>query len=1346
MTQRGGFVFSIIIIVLVHLSLADTASWEGYISSDFTDSVNWNPVIDLLDDVGDGLTVGAGNPYDPIYNGTLPTRPNSFYTTEQANFTMIGGEFLPYGNNTFNGNTAILNGWLNSRGYVYIGNGDTGTVTIDGGTFESKYTMYIGRSSGGNGTLNVLEGIVYFASLPSVSTNGGIGHIYIEEGGFCYYYGNEVSWFQSLADSGVITTAAGCAIVVDYQSTMGRTRITAETVKGATLPVPWDGTEDTDMTILSWRPGTRATASAVYFGTSPGTMRFIGSTGDAAMAVPYTLSPNTTYYWRVDTTNPWGNLTGEVWSFTPVTALKPRQMERLDRGVIAVRSGSSNYIGWRLFGDDPQDIAFNVYRGSTKVNSTPITDSTNFVDTGGGISDVYSVRPVVNGQEQPASRTAGVLTAPYYSIPVQQVPGDSDWSYEINDGAVGDLDGDGSYELVVKRFSGDYSEYPVIEAYRLDGSFLWRINLGPNHLAMEEIDPIVYDFDGDGYAEVALRTCEGMTDGIGVSTGDTNGDGVTDYRSYGAADNFIDAGPEFLSIFDGRTGAELARTDYIRRVSLTQWGDTYGHRADKFHMAVAYLDGHKPSLVICRGIYGLTKLEGWNYRDGKLTKLWHFNSEDWPGYSSQGNHNLSVGDVDGDGKDEIVYGGMCVDHDGTGLYTTGQGHGDAIHLSDMDPERPGLEVWRCVETAVTGAAFTDAATGEVIFEYVNSNDVGRACAGDIDPRYPGEEVWGSTNCPMYSCKGDVIGSSSLAMNFMIWWDGDLLRETLDHAGSTGAWYGKIGKWDYLNGRENTLLAATGTLSDNWTKGNPVLSGDILGDWREEALWRSNDNRSVRIYTTTIPTSYRIYTLMHDPQYRLAVAWQCCGYNQPPHPGFYLGDGMTSAPQPHIEMGGVNPDDAEAPTPDPMGWAVKPYISGNHAIAMEATAASDPSGIEYYFTCTFGGGHDSGWQASAYYEDTGLTDGIIYTYTVKARDKSPNQNTTMDSVPASSAADAAAIAYWRFEEGPADALVPHGGAGDGVYYEGTADSSGNGYGLSVWAGSWANYVYKSDVGYSQVPQTGAPNTYSVKNTDDYPVMFTRTSDAINSITPSAFTIEASFKLENGTFRTLVGRDSYGSYPSEAALAALYFQAMPNNALAIKFCDVAGYWHEALSATGVFTSYDGDANPDGTGVPWYSMAAVSDGATLSLYLKNVTAGTGWQLIAQTDMTLSGSPNTALTAGAGDGGDWNAGDWSVGRGLYGGNHTDRAFGYIDEVRICDSALPVSRFLASASASASVPWIYGDFTGNHVVNNDDLGVFSKLWLREDCQSLADFDLNEDCTIDLFELSEMAGNWLAAH
>jgi rhamnogalacturonan endolyase len=276
----------------------------------------------------------------------------------------------------------------------------------------------------------------------------------------------------------------------------------------------------------------------------------------------------------------------------------------------------------------------------------------------------------------------------------------------------------------------------------------------------------------------------------------------------------------------------------------------------------------------------------WDWRNGQLTHRWTFNSRDGTAgnlaYEGQGNHNISVGDVDRDGKDEIIYGACAIDNDGKGLYSTGLGHGDAMHLGDMDPNRPGLEVWQCHESG-NGATFRDANSGAIIFQFMNPGDVGRACAGDLTAGYRGYEMW-AAGSPLYSCKGQNIGAAPSQIEFMIWWDDDLLREILD--GISIIKYGG-----------STLLTASGCSSNNGTKSTPCLSADILGDWREEVIWRTADNSQLRIYTTTIPATNRIYTLMHDPQYRLSIAWQNVGYNQPPHPGFYLGDGMAEPPRP-----------------------------------------------------------------------------------------------------------------------------------------------------------------------------------------------------------------------------------------------------------------------------------------------------------------------------------------------------------------------------------------------------------------------------------------------------------------
>jgi len=576
----------------------------------------------------------------------------------------------------------------------------------------------------------------------------------------------------------------------------------------------------------------------------------------------------------------------------------PRQMETLGRGVVAIHEGGGRvYVGWRLLGTDPAGIAFNLYRAGAdglpqKLNARPIVQSTNYVDPAADTTraNTYFVRPVVDGVEQEVSESfvlpAGAPARAYLAIPLQTPVG-----YTPNDASVGDLDGDGEYEIVLHHAGrgrdnsqAGATDPPILEAYDLDGTFLWRINLGRNiREGAHYTQFIVYDLDGDGRAEVACKTADGTIDGQGKVLGKAD----ADYRN---SSGYILDGPEFLTIFDGQTGAELVTTDYVPpRGNVGAWGDTRGNRVDRFLACVAYLDGQRPSLVMCRGYYTRAVLAAWNWRDGRLARVWTFDSDDGtPGnrdYRGQGNHNLSVADVDGDGFDEIVYGACAIDHDGKGLYTTGLGHGDAMHLSDIDPERPGLEVWAIHENPrhPNGANLRDAATGKVIWG-LNVSDPGRGLAIDIDPRHRGYECWANSSDGLYNCKGQKISEAKpRSCNMGVWWDGDLLRELLD--GTT------IDKWDYENAAAIRLLSADGCSRNNGSKSNPCLHADILGDWREEVIWRTSDNRELRIYTTTIPTDRRLPTLMHDPIYRLSVAWQNVAYNQPTQPGFYLGDGM-----------------------------------------------------------------------------------------------------------------------------------------------------------------------------------------------------------------------------------------------------------------------------------------------------------------------------------------------------------------------------------------------------------------------------------------------------------------------
>ena len=622
-----------------------------------------------------------------------------------------------------------------------------------------------------------------------------------------------------------------------------------------------------------------------------------------------------------------------------------RQMENLGRGMIAVNQGDSKvFVSWRMLGTDPDSIAFNLYRATNggkavKLNHQPIADVTSFVDEKADLtkSNSYFVRPVLNRREQEASKAftlpANAPARQYLSIPLQTPQG-----YAPNDASAGDLDGDGEYEIVIHmagrgrdNSQPGMTDPPILQAYKLDGTLLWTINLGKNiREGAHYTQFMVYDLDGDGRAEVACKTADGTVDGKGKVIGDANADyrmpegSVVKVRNRSGQEEqrsmtgYILSGPEYLTIFDGLTGAALATTNYIPPRHPTKlnptteelaavWGDGVGNRADRFLACIAYLDGKRPSLVMTRGYYTRAVLAAWNWRDGKLTNVWTFDSDDGtPGnqaYRGQGNHNLTVTDVDGDGKDEIIFGACVIDDNGKGLYSTGLGHGDALHVTDLDPARPGLEVFDIQERFDdAGASFRDARTGEIIWKKASvqagpdGEGPGRGLALDIDPRHKGYESWvrGAGIRGLFNAKGEKISDATpRSCNFGVFWDGDVLSELLDR--------NYIAKWNWTDGSETTLLTAEGCTSNNGTKATPALSADLLGDWREEVIWRTTDNKELRIYTTTIPTQHRFYTFMHDPQYRLSIAWQNVAYNQPPHTSFYIGEGMAKPPRPSIVL-------------------------------------------------------------------------------------------------------------------------------------------------------------------------------------------------------------------------------------------------------------------------------------------------------------------------------------------------------------------------------------------------------------------------------------------------------------
>ncbi|MFC7534533.1 cellulose binding domain-containing protein [Actinoplanes sp. GCM10030250] len=585
---------------------------------------------------------------------------------------------------------------------------------------------------------------------------------------------------------------------------------------------------------------------------------------------------------------------------TPSTTTPPptgsgRQMERLDRGLISVRSGSGNLVSWRWLAADPADVAFNVYRDGTKVNSAPITGSTNYLDSGAASGAAYTVRAVVGGAEQPASPAALRFATGYLDVPIQN-PDSA--RYVANDASVADLDGDGQLDIVLKwdpLNAKDNSQAGVtdpvyVDAYRMNGTRLWRINLGRNIRAGAHYTQFqAYDYDGDGSAEVAMKTADGSVSG----TGQVIGSASADHRN---ADGYVLAGPEFLTVFNGRTGAVSATANYDPpRGTVSSWGDNYGNRVDRFLAATAYLDGSRPSIVMARGYYTRSVIAAWDFRNGALTRRWTFdsNASGNSSYAGQGNHNLSVADVDADGRDEIVYGSMAVDDNGGRLWNNGNGHGDAMHVGDLDPNRTGLEVFKVDEDGSKPSSwFADARTGQVLWSTPASGDNGRGVSADVWAGSAGAESWSAAPAGLRSPSGAVVNSRKPgSMNFLAWWDADPVRELLD--GNHIDKYGTSG--------DTRLLTASDVHSNNGTKSTPSLSGDILGDWREEVIWPTSNNTALRIYSTSTPTDRRITTLLQDAQYRLALAWQNTAYNQPPHPSFFIGADMRTPPRPVIRQ-------------------------------------------------------------------------------------------------------------------------------------------------------------------------------------------------------------------------------------------------------------------------------------------------------------------------------------------------------------------------------------------------------------------------------------------------------------
>lgn len=599
-----------------------------------------------------------------------------------------------------------------------------------------------------------------------------------------------------------------------------------------------------------------------------------------------------------------------------------RQVEYLKRGIIAIPADSGVFVSWRLLGIESQNTHFDLYRtennSTKKLNEKPLLRETNFLDKTADKAKNYTYFVKSNTQDQSVDNDFANYVAnqkPYFSIPLKTPAG-----YTPNDASVADLDGDGEYEIILHQTgkSKDNSQKgetdpPIIQAYKMDGKLLWEINLGKNiREGAHYTQFLVYDLDQDGKAEIVMKTADGSKDGKGKFIGDPT-------KNYVNENGFILSGAEFLTVFDGETGEEINTVNYqVPRFAgslnptdeqMTEtWGDAKGNRLDRFLGAVAYLDGKTPSVIMSRGYYTRTAIAAWDYKYKKLSLRWLFDtesSEENKQYRGQGNHNLTIADVDNDGKDEIVFGAMTVDHDGKVLNSTGYGHGDALHVGDLDPSNPGLEIFDIQERFDdAGAHFRDGKTGKVLWKLPSTvyskqgkfQGPGRGLSLNIDPRHEGSESWaaGAGLKGIYNTKGKKISDKNPPANMGIYWDDDFLSEILDGT--------NVSKWDWKKEKSNLIFDAKSFQceSNNGTKKNPALVADLFGDWREEVMYRTADNQELRIFSTTIPTKHRLYTLMHNPQYRLSVVWQNVGYNQPPHTDYYLDESIKEMPKPNIK--------------------------------------------------------------------------------------------------------------------------------------------------------------------------------------------------------------------------------------------------------------------------------------------------------------------------------------------------------------------------------------------------------------------------------------------------------------
>ena len=622
-----------------------------------------------------------------------------------------------------------------------------------------------------------------------------------------------------------------------------------------------------------------------------------------------------------------------------------RFTDKLDRGLVAVKTTKGVYCSWRIQADEYYDVKYNLYRDGTKVNAEPL-DVSNFTDTSGSESSQYTVKAVLNGVEQQASKAATVFKSNYKEIKIKH-DASLKATYEPNDACCADVDGDGEVEILMKFNNKEEAEqlypkngptidgvatkeYSMLACLKQDGTVLWWVNCGPNmgDFQNNEQNIVGYDWDMDGKAEVVMRLEEGstvhMADGTTYTIGANgkNGSSWTNYREpkgSGSVEWFTHYGKEFLWYCEGATGKPYQCIEFpLKRLEdgetdlKAAWGDGYGHRSSKYFFGAPYLDGKHPSIFLGRGIYTRHKFIAYDVdpknHDLKVRWKWTNNQPGSPWYG-QGYHNYIVADVDWDGRDEIVWGSMVIDDNGKGLSTTGLGHGDAQHIGDFNPYIHGQEMFACNEDNPSNN-YRDATTSKIYYRKTDTNDDGRCLAGNFYNDFPGAVGHSAHDTPISTVTNEHVNTNTngLSMNFRIYWDDDLLEECFNNTEVTKPCVG-------------TRATFLGAYSNNSTKATPCYQGDIFGDWREEVIERTADN-NIRIYTTNEPTKWRNYSLWYDHQYRNGMVWQPCGYNQPPHASYFLGEleGITIAPPPLTTTGR-----------EEVGSSISKALDGKHAL-------------------------------------------------------------------------------------------------------------------------------------------------------------------------------------------------------------------------------------------------------------------------------------------------------------------------------------------------------------------------------------------------------------------------------